>query len=42
MGTQTSTTNTPLSAALFNPDLKDWKIVGEGENYFIWRNSHSH
>lgn len=41
MGTHSSIAQTTSKPGIFNPDLRDWKMVGEGENYFIWRHSHT-
>lgn len=31
----------PHSAGMYNPDMRDWKPIGEGETYTIWRNSNT-
>lgn len=37
MGNQGQTT--AVASALYNPDMRDWKPIGEGETYTIWRNN---
>ena len=40
MGNQSNSKSPAINTkTLYNPDLRDWKMIGEGDDYFIWKHS---